>query len=149
MSTTWKTHEKFPVLEAYSKLRRELTRIGAAKLKPVGLGLKQMVILYRLIESPRTMTELTDYAQSDKASTTRTVEALARAGLVRRRDHGDDRRKRVIQLTAKGQQKAKRAEEVRNSIGECLDETLTAQERKTLTELLGKVVASLAQKREE
>jgi DNA-binding MarR family transcriptional regulator len=137
----------FAVLDAYSKLRREVSRIGSVRLKDNDLGLKQMVILYHLMDGPRTMSELAELAQSDKSSATRTVDALARAGWVKRGDDEGDRRKRVICLTAKGRQKAAKAQEVRQYIGLSLEETLTAKEREALATLLDKVSNNLLQKR--
>lgn len=137
----------FAVLDAYSKLRREVSRIGALRLKDNDLGLKQMVVLYHLMDGPRTMSELAELAQSDKGSASRTVDALSRAGWVKRVDDEGDRRKRVICLTAKGRQKAAKAQEVRKYIGLSLEETLTAKERAALATLLDKVSKHLIQKR--
>ncbi|MBX3022932.1 MAG: MarR family transcriptional regulator [Bdellovibrionales bacterium] len=137
----------FSVLEAYARLRREVGLIGAAKLKAMDLGQKQMMILYRLSQSPCTMGELAAYSQSDKASVTRTVEALAKAGWIERHDDGGDRRKRVIRLTRKGCNKARKARDVRTYIGMQLEETLTHHEREQLAELMDKVVDGLLKKR--
>jgi len=138
---------KYPLLEAYAKLRREVSLIGAVLLKESDMGQKQMQILYRLTQSACTMSELADFAQSDKASTTRTVDSLAGDGLVRRLEDKGDRRKCVIELTAKGEKRAQKALEVREFIGEKLNKTLTATERETLTDLLGKVAAGLVAQR--
>lgn len=145
MSTT----SNFPVLEAYAKLKREVSRIGAIELKAIDLGIKQMAILFHLIESPCTMSELAEYAQSDKASTTRTVESLVSSGYVKRLATDGDRRVRQVALTEKGRKKAKLAHEVREHIGARLEETLTAEERKLLARLLNKVTTGLQQKRME
>jgi DNA-binding MarR family transcriptional regulator len=138
---------KYPLLEAYVKLRREVSLIGAVKLKESEMGQKQMQILYRLTEAPRTMSELADFTQSDKASTTRTVDSLAKEGLVRRLEDKTDRRKCVIALTAKGERRAEKAQEIREYIGERLNKMLSAGERETLTELLNKAAAGLAGQR--
>ena len=138
---------KYPLLEAYAKLRREVSLIGAVLLKATDMGQKQMQILYRLTQSHCTMGELADFAQSDKASTTRTVESLASDGLVRRVEDKTDRRKCVIQLTTKGERRAAKAHEIRYFIGERLNKTLNPDEREVLTELLGKVAAGLAAQR--
>jgi DNA-binding MarR family transcriptional regulator len=137
----------FIVLEAYAKLRRQVSLLGAIELKTADLGVKQMQILYELSGSPCTMGELASCTLSDKASTTRTVEALVKAGWVKRANSGDDRRKRVITLTAKGRLKAQKALEVRNSIGKRLEATLTLNERKTLVELLTKITDGLEQRK--
>ena len=137
----------FPLLESYVKLRREITLIGSMLLKAANMGQTQMQILFRLSQSACSMSELADFSQSDKASTTRTVEALATDGLVRRLEDKDDRRKCVIELTAKGVKRAEKALEVRQFIAEKLNKTLTSSERDQLTELLGKVAAGLVAQR--
>jgi DNA-binding MarR family transcriptional regulator len=138
---------KYPLLEAYAKLRREVSLIGSAQLKASEMGQKQMQILYRLSQAPCTMSELAEFAQSDKASTTRTVELLVADGLVRRLDDKNDRRKCVVQLTPKGEKRATKAHEVRDYIGERLNGTLSMSERGQLTELLNKVAAGLSAQR--
>jgi DNA-binding MarR family transcriptional regulator len=137
----------FPLLEAYAKLRREVSLLGASALKESEMGQKQMQLLYRLSQSPCAMSELADFAQSDKASTTRTVESLVKDGLARRLDDRDDRRRCVIQLTAKGEKRAGKALNVREYIGERLNDTLNAGEREMLTQLLIKVAAGLSAQR--
>ncbi len=135
------------IIESYTKLRRQVSLLGAIELKAADLGLKQMQILYQISGSPRTMGDLASCTLSDKASTTRTVEALVRAGWVTRVNSTEDRRKRVIAVTVKGRLKAQKALEVRESIGKRLDETLTLNERKTLVQLLNKVTAGLEQRK--
>lgn len=137
----------FMIIESYTKLRRQVSLLGAIELKAADLGLKQMQILYQISGSPRTMGDLASCTLSDKASTTRTVEALVRAGWVTRVNSTEDRRKRVIAVTVKGRLKAQKALEVRESIGKRLDETLTLNERKTLVQLLNKVTAGLEQRK--
>jgi DNA-binding MarR family transcriptional regulator len=138
---------KYPLLEAYAKLRREISLVGSVQLKAVEMGQKQMLALYRLSQSPCSMSELADFAQSDKASTTRTVESLVADGIVRRLNDKSDRRRCVIELTAKGAKRAAKAHEVRDYIGERLNAALNASERDQLTELLSKVAASLSAQR--
>ncbi len=135
------------IIESYTKLRRQVSLLGALELKAANLGLKQMQILYQLSGSPRTMGDLASCTLSDKASTTRTVEALVQAGWVKRVDSNEDRRKRVITLTAKGRLKAQNALEVRESIGRRFDETLTLNERKTLVQLMNKITDGLEQRK--
>jgi DNA-binding MarR family transcriptional regulator len=137
----------FRVLEAYSMLRREVSLISAAKLKALDFGHKQMMILFRLTQSPAGMTELADFSQSDKASISRAVDSLEAAGWVKRTVPGEDRRKSVIELTSKGKLKAAKADEIRQHIGEQINQTLNAQEQKELSRLLNKVSSGLQEMR--
>lgn len=139
----------FVVLDAFSFLRREIGRISSSEMKALDLGPKQMHLLYRLSLSTATMGELADYTLSDKASTTRAVAALESAGLVRRTSREDDRRVIVIELTAKGKQKAGKAVHLRNQIGERVEGTLTNAEKKTLAALLEKAAHGLKNHRLE
>jgi DNA-binding MarR family transcriptional regulator len=137
----------FIVLDSYSALRRELSLIRSVELKSLDFGYKQMMILYRLTLSNASMGEIADYTQADKASTTRAVESLEKAGWVRRIADDEDRRKIIIELTARGKQKAVKAHEIRDHIGQQVNATLTAAEQKELSRLLNKVVEGLQEQR--
>jgi DNA-binding MarR family transcriptional regulator len=133
----------FTVLDAYSALRREISLVRSVELKALDFGYKQMVILYRLTQGNCAMGELAEYTQSDKASATRAVESLESAGWVKRIADPADRRKIIIELTARGRQKAAKAIEIRDHIGERVNATLNANEQKELSRLLNKVVEGL------
>ena len=137
----------FEVLEAYSTLRREVSLISATRLKALAFGLKQMQILYRLTLSAAAMGELAEYTRSDKASITRAVSSMEKSGWVRRLDVKGDRRKIVIELTAKGRGKADKALDLRHYIGQRLNETITPAEQKELSKLLRKVADGLQKQR--
>lgn len=137
----------FSVLEAYAKVRREVSLISAARLKALDFGQKQMMILFRLGEDDCSMSELGEFTQSDKASITRAVDSLEAAGWLERKPSSEDRRKIMVGLTTKGKQKARQARDLRNFIGERLNETLTPTERKDLARLLNKVAEGLLEKR--
>lgn len=125
-------------------MRRELALKRAAQLKSSDIGgHMQSTILYRLASSPATMGELADFALADKASTTRTVASLEAAGLVKRVAHEGDRRITIIELTSKGKTMAAKAQEMRASMSEWINSTLTVSERKELVRLLSKVVQGL------
>jgi DNA-binding MarR family transcriptional regulator len=133
----------FAILDAYSSLRRELSLILAPLLRSSDLGHKQMLILYRLIQSPTSMSELASYCQSDPAATTRTVAALERAGLVKRASDDRDSRKSIIELTKKGRGNAAKAEDYRKVVGAMVNKTLTPEEQAMFIRLTNKVVKGL------
>lgn len=138
----------FELLEAYSVLRRELSLIFAGELRDSVLGPQQMSILYRLLKSPCSMSELAAHTQSDPAATSRTVAALEKAGFIRRATDPEDARKSIIHLTKKGQAQGERAEIIRQKIGAMLNAALDSdEERKTLHRLLSKITARLQEKR--
>ena len=131
------------VLSSFSVFRRELTLLAATKLKELGFGKSQMIVLYQLSLAPASMGELSDHLQSDPSAATRTVAALKKAGWVRSASDHADRRRTLIELTAKGRKKAVLANELRNYISEKLEETLTLQEQNKLAELLTKSALGL------
>jgi DNA-binding MarR family transcriptional regulator len=134
------------ILDAYASLRRELSLIFASQLKSTEFGHKQMVILYRLVQSPTSMSDLADFIQSDPAATTRAVAALEKVGYVKRVRDESDNRKTIIELTRNGQAKAAKASELRKVIGSMVNETLNPKERVLFAELLNKVANGLQQK---
>jgi DNA-binding MarR family transcriptional regulator len=133
----------FTILDAFATLRRELSLILAAQLKSTDFGHKQMVILYRLIQSPTSMGELATYCQSDPAATTRTVAALERSGFVKRVGDANDNRRSIIELTKKGKIKAAKANDIRREIGTRINQTLTADELVLMGELFNKIIKGL------
>lgn len=136
----------FTILDAYSSLRRELSLILASQLKSQDFGHKQIVILYRLTQSPLSMSELACYCHSDPAATSRTVAALQKAGLVRRIADSKDSRKHIIELTKKGKNRATEAINIRSLIAAKLNNTLSPKEQISFTKLLNKVVQGLQTK---
>lgn len=139
----------FALLDAYSVLRRELSLIFAGELKDSSLGPQQVVILFRLLESPCTMSQLAAYTQADPAATSRTVSGLEKAGLVKRTADPSDARKSVIQLTSKGRAQGDTVLEIRKKIAAELNETLSSEEREQMQKLLSKVTSRLQEKRKK
>lgn len=137
----------FAILDSYAALRREIGLLRAVELKSSELSYKQLRILYRLTLSKATMSELADYTQADKASTTRTIETMERAGWIKRLSDSNDRRKVYIDLTPKGKTKAAKVKNLREDIGRRVHSTLSAAEQKELAKLLSKVVSGLQKKR--
>ncbi len=129
----------FEILEAFISLRREVSLLRAAEAKESEFGNNQIGVLYRLSLSSATMGELTAHTLSDKASMTRTVSLLEKAGLVRRIPSKIDRRVVRIELTTKGKIQAHKAVAIRESIGKKLERSLAPSERKQLTLLIQKI----------
>lgn len=117
-------------------------------LKEMDFGHKQMMILLCLEKSKASMTELAEFCISDKASISRAVDSLEAAGWVKRSVPGEDRRKSVIELTAKGRTKAEKADQIRQYISEQINLTITAVEQKELARLLNKVAQGLDKNRQ-
>ena len=134
------------ILDAFSALRREIGLILAGELKSAGMGYNQMLITYHLTRSPLPMNELSSLSNSDPASTTRTVSALVKAGIVKRTSDSKDSRRSIIELTKKGQVRAVEALKIRKKIGKMLGSTLSPDEEKNFVQLLKKVKSQLSEK---
>jgi len=68
--------------------------------------------LRRLAQGPLTMRELTDTLAIDKPYTTLVVDFLEDRGLVERSRHPDDRRCKIVTVTAAGAAEAAKADEI-------------------------------------
>jgi DNA-binding MarR family transcriptional regulator len=134
---------RYPILEGFAYLRRAIASLRAAETKDLEFGHNQMTILYKLSLAPANMGELVDFTYSDKASVTRTVSSLEKLGLVKRKSDTNDRRARIIELTAKGRTHAEKVHAIRDSLGKKLDSCLSPDERKQFSALVHKIVENL------
>ena len=128
------------VLSTYMALRRKIALLRGQAMKDSEFGHNQISILYRLSLSNATLSELVEYALSDKASTSRTVNLLEKGGLIKKVVDETDRRVVNIELTAKGRSRAKKAGQIRQAIANKLDEGLTSSERKQFKILVDKIL---------
>jgi DNA-binding MarR family transcriptional regulator len=135
------------ILDLYSMLRRELALTRAAELGEKDFGHMQMVILYRLTLSPATMGEIAECTLADKASATRAVASLEKAGLMTRKTAATDRRVTMVELTRKGRKQAADAVKVRGKIEQKIIRSLDSTERREFARLLGKVADGLRSQR--
>jgi DNA-binding MarR family transcriptional regulator len=81
-------------------------------LKPFGLTHVQFVLLASLTwfgDDPPTQQQLAHHAGTDPMMTSQVLRALESKGLVERRPHPDDRRARLLTVTAAGRELANRA----------------------------------------
>jgi DNA-binding MarR family transcriptional regulator len=77
-------------------------------------------------------------ADVDPSTMVALLDGLERRGLAERRAHPDDRRKRAVHLTPKGEEVLARGREIAGQVGEETFERLNAAERKQLNGLLRK-----------
>lgn len=131
------------VLETYVALKRLLAIYWSNQTKDLGLGVNQVGVLYRLLQSEATMGELCDIAQSDKGSMTRTIGSLVKLGLVKRRSDLHDGRITRIELTAKGRSIAQEAKKIRMSVEKKLDAALSQDERNQFLKLKEKIAKQI------
>jgi MarR family transcriptional regulator, lower aerobic nicotinate degradation pathway regulator len=119
------------------------TRSGrrfAAALEPLGMHPRQFGVLTVLDARPgMTQHELAEHSGVDSSSMVAVLDELESQGLAERRPHPDDRRKRCIHLTSKGDAKLREMRAVARDVGEDSFGALSADERTTLHHLLRKL----------
>ncbi len=131
------------VLESYKALRRALALLKSRVTKNLDLSDNQFSFLFRLYESSASMGQLAEFAVTDKASTTRTVALMEKAGLVRRVADEQDKRIVRIELTGAGKTMARKTQDIRDEVASRLESALNKAERKQFTQLVAKIVDHL------
>jgi DNA-binding MarR family transcriptional regulator len=119
-------------------LTKRLRRAQAERLAPLGLTPAQERAL-RLVargDEPPRMTELADRLGIVPRSLTTVVDALEDAGLVRREIDARNRRAILLRLTDRGEAVRDELREARRRAAEDLFAPLSAEDRKTLADLL-------------
>ncbi|WP_042402172.1 MarR family winged helix-turn-helix transcriptional regulator [Streptacidiphilus carbonis] len=76
------------------------------------LGAGRGKILFRLRHEPLTLSQLAEFLGADAPYTTLVVDKLEAHGLVERRPHPDDRRRKLVALTAAGRQAIETADAI-------------------------------------
>jgi DNA-binding MarR family transcriptional regulator len=78
----------------------------------LGLSWARVLVLRRLAAQPLTLRALAERMASDPPYVTLMVDDLEERGLVQRRPHPEDRRAKLVQLTAAGRAAAARADAI-------------------------------------
>lgn len=89
------------VLEQYDARPRAVAELGMSFIK--------IKALMKLVGGPLTMRELSTSLGTDRPYTTVVVDDLEQRGLVERTVHPDDRRSKIVSLTAAGAQQSETA----------------------------------------
>jgi MarR family transcriptional regulator for hemolysin len=123
--------------QAAHNLQSQLT----AALEDLGISPRSYCLLSKAMTGEYTQIELAHAVGLDKTTMVVTVDELEGAGLAKRVPSPDDRRARVIEVTAAGKRKVAQAERVVDQVhGEVL-EALPAKERRAFVDALGCLVA--------
>ncbi len=78
----------------------------------LGLSWTRVLALRRLASGPQTQRELAERLSADQPYVTLMVDDLEKHGLVQRRPHPNDRRAKLVELTAAGRAAAARADAI-------------------------------------
>ena len=120
-----------------NRISQDIARLYAARF---GLGVTQWRILAVLGRYPDlSATEVAERTAMDKVAVSRAVASLLEANLLRRRAHGADRRRSVLELSARGYRVYDEIAPLALAYEQRLLGGLTANERATLLGLLGKL----------
>jgi DNA-binding MarR family transcriptional regulator len=108
-------------------------------LSEVDLHPRDFAVLNIIASHPGvTQHEIGAETDIDPSTMVALLDGLEKRGLAERRAHPDDRRKRAVHLTGKGETALARGREIAGAVGEQTFERLTAAERKQLNALLRK-----------
>ena len=119
-----------------------MTRLGAVTLAPLGIDGRHYGVLAVLSElGPVSQQALADILAVDRSTMVAFVDGLEAKGYVRRGRNPSDRRAYAIELTDCGVAVQREAAALLESCERHYLEPLTAAERRTLLELLGRLVA--------
>lgn len=90
------------VLDSIRRIVRDLRVASRAAEKAVGLSAAQLFVLQKLAEGPAvSVNDLAERTSTDQSSVSVVVQRLANAGLLRRRQSGEDARRVEISITPK------------------------------------------------
>jgi DNA-binding MarR family transcriptional regulator len=119
---------------------RSRAKFAAALSERTGLHPREFGVLNMLARSPGiTQHEIGAGAGVDPSTMVATLDSLEERGLAERRSHPDDRRKRSVYLTKKGEEALREGLKVGQAVGREVFAPLTAEERKQLHSLLRKL----------
>ena len=102
-------------------------------LRPAAFG------TLRMLSQPRTMSEVANALQCDNSNVTGIVDSLEQKGLVRRRPSEEDRRVKLIELTAEGKRVHARLEKAFATPPAWVD-ALSAEDQRSLRDVLQRAV---------
>ncbi|MFJ3899996.1 MarR family winged helix-turn-helix transcriptional regulator [Streptomyces sp. NPDC090025] len=108
----------------------------AAGLAEIGLTARMHCVLAHALEEERTQAQLAELGDMDKTTMVVTVDALEKAGLAERRPSSADRRARIIAVTPKGAEVARRSQAIVDGVHAGTLDALPADEREVLLRAL-------------
>ena len=126
---------------AVKAITRELERRVNEAMRPLGLTAVQADALYVIGQAgPLSLKQLGDLLIAEAGHPSRLVDRLVEAGLVERRPAGDDRRRVVLSLTARGRRLESRAADTRERLLDVAREAVGDRDVTPALELLRELV---------
>jgi DNA-binding MarR family transcriptional regulator len=115
------------------------TRMAAA-LAEIGLTARMHCVLVHALQEERTQIQLAELGDMDKTTMVVTVDALEEAGLAERRPSSTDRRARIIVVTEKGAEVARRSQEIVDGVHRAALAALPEDEAEALVRAMNRLV---------
>lgn len=112
----------------------------AAALAEIGLTARMHCVLVHALEAERTQIQLAELGDMDKTTMVVTVDALEKAGLAERRPSSTDRRARIIAVTEKGAEAARRSQQIVDGVHRDALASLPQDERDVLIRAMTRLV---------
>ena len=132
------------VLDEFSRLRRALARAYGAAIAGSEVGPLQFSLLRELRRSgPGSQAALARVMVIDPAAMVRLVDALVARGWALRTASEEDRRQKLVSLTAGGRRMLKTLDDPFEAFEARIEGALTATERKAFKAIVQKLVAAL------
>src|SRR5713101_5111246 len=127
------------------KAHRTLARLATRSIESSAVGLSDFAVLEMLLhKGPQPVNEIGRRIELTSGAITTAVDRLASRGLVTREAHENDRRARIVRLTARGKEQAVKVFGVHKTAMDLAASGLSKTERATLIQLLRKLGTAAA-----
>src|SRR5436309_13305440 len=132
------------------KAHRTLQRLATRSIESSEAGLSDFAVMEMLLhKGPQPVNAIGRRVELTSGAITTAVDRLESRGLVTRKAHPSDRRARIVQLTAAGEQKAAKIFAGHKAAMDVAASALTKTERATLIALLKKLGTSAGSRAEK
>ena len=127
------------LLHLWMKTYLRMKRLVSAKAAPLGLSPGQPKILEYLAQyGEHEQKNIADYCEIEPATVGNILLRMENAGLIERRNRPNNRRSLYVSLTPRGEEMAKRIQDIFAEAEQQITAGLTDEERKALYQLLSK-----------
>jgi MarR family 2-MHQ and catechol resistance regulon transcriptional repressor len=125
------------------KAHRTLQRLATRSIESSNVGLSDFAVMEMLLhKGPQPVNEIGRHIELTSGAITTAVDRLQSLGLVTREAHPDDRRTRIVRLTAQGKEQASRVFASHKTAMDLAASGLSKAERATLIQMLRKLGTS-------
>jgi DNA-binding MarR family transcriptional regulator len=137
--------EPEPLARVIGATRRRIHQAVGRRLKTYGLNPQRFWVLVNLREAPgSSLRELARRLHLDEPSASRILAGLVRGRLVRARADVGDRRRRNLELTAAGEELARKVAPIAAEVRQAAEAGFSEDEKAVLRQLLARVMGNMA-----